>query len=180
VQYAKRVVGNKMMGGASTHLPAARQHLGRHPRHLRLVDHRLPRQTLIQMFAPNNAAGCSRSPSSSRWGMPLYNLLYVTFIIFFCYFYTAIVFNPEDVAENMRKAGGFIPGIRPGKRTAEYLDKVLGRITFGGADLPRHHRAPARVPDHRVQGGADSSGRPLARRFLHQQRACRGSRRASD
>ena len=68
-----------------------------------------------------------------RWGMPLYNLLYVSFIIFFCYFYTAIVFNPDDVAENMRKYGGFIPGIRPGKRTAEYLDHILGRITFGGA-----------------------------------------------
>jgi preprotein translocase subunit SecY len=60
-------------------------------------------------------------------------LLYVTFIIFFCYFYTAIVFNPDDVAENMRKYGGFVPGIRPGKRTAEYLDHILGRITFGGA-----------------------------------------------
>jgi len=67
------------------------------------------------------------------WGMPLYNLLYVTFIIFFCYFYTAIVFNPDDVAENMRKYGGFVPGIRPGKRTAEHLDHILGRITFGGA-----------------------------------------------
>ena len=65
--------------------------------------------------------------------MPLYNLLYVTFIIFFCYFYTSIVFNPDDVAENMRKYGGFIPGIRPGKKTAEYLDHILGRITFGGA-----------------------------------------------
>src|SRR5439155_1138634 len=65
-----------------------------------------------------------------QWGMPLYNLLYVAFIIFFCYFYTAIVFNPDDVAENMRKYGGFIPGIRPGKRTAEYLDHILGRITF--------------------------------------------------
>ena len=68
-----------------------------------------------------------------RWGMPLYNLLYVAFILFFCYFYTAIVFNPDDVADNMRKYGGFIPGIRPGKRTSEYLDHILGRITFGGA-----------------------------------------------
>ena len=65
--------------------------------------------------------------------MPLYNLLYVAFIIFFCYFYTSIVFNPDDVAENMRKYGGFIPGIRPGKTTAEYLDHILARITFGGA-----------------------------------------------
>jgi preprotein translocase subunit SecY len=67
------------------------------------------------------------------WGMPLYNLLYVTGIIFFCYFYTAIIFNPDDVAENMRKYGGFIPGIRPGKRTAEYIDTILTRITLVGA-----------------------------------------------
>jgi preprotein translocase subunit SecY len=65
--------------------------------------------------------------------MPLYNLLYVSFIIFFCYFYTAIVFNPDDVAENMRKYGGFVPGIRPGKKTAEYIDRVLSRITLPGA-----------------------------------------------
>ena len=65
--------------------------------------------------------------------MPLYNLLYVTGIIFFCYFYTAIIFNPDDVAENMRKYGGFVPGIRPGKRTAEYIDTILTRITLVGA-----------------------------------------------
>jgi preprotein translocase subunit SecY len=67
------------------------------------------------------------------WGMPLYNLLYITGIIFFAYFYTAIIFNPDDVAENMRKYGGFIPGIRPGKRTAEYIDTILTRITLAGA-----------------------------------------------
>jgi len=67
------------------------------------------------------------------YGMPLYNLLYVTLIIFFAYFYTAIIFNPDDVAENMRKYGGFIPGIRPGKRTAEYIDTILARITLVGA-----------------------------------------------
>ena len=65
--------------------------------------------------------------------MPLYNLLYVVGIIFFAYFYTAIIFNPDDVAENMRKYGGFIPGIRPGKRTAEYIDTILARITLAGA-----------------------------------------------
>jgi preprotein translocase subunit SecY len=65
--------------------------------------------------------------------MPLYNLLYVAGIIFFTYFYTAIIFNPDDVAENMRKYGGFIPGIRPGKRTAEYIDTILTRITLAGA-----------------------------------------------
>ena len=67
------------------------------------------------------------------YGMPLYNLLYITGIIFFCYFYTAIIFNPDDVAENMRKYGGFIPGIRPGKRTAEHIDTILARLTLVGA-----------------------------------------------
>jgi len=65
--------------------------------------------------------------------MPLHNLLYLVGIIFFCYFYTAIIFNPDDVAENMRKYGGFVPGIRPGKRTAEYIDTILTRITLVGA-----------------------------------------------
>jgi preprotein translocase subunit SecY len=67
------------------------------------------------------------------YGMPLYNLLYVLGIVFFTYFYTAIIFNPDDVAENMRKYGGFVPGIRPGKRTAEYIDTILTRITLAGA-----------------------------------------------
>jgi preprotein translocase subunit SecY len=66
-------------------------------------------------------------------GYPLYNLLYVSLIIFFAYFYTAIIFNPDDVAENMRKYGGFVPGIRPGKRTAEHIDSILARITLVGA-----------------------------------------------
>ena len=66
-------------------------------------------------------------------GMPLYNLLYIAGIIFFAYFYTAIIFNPDDVAENMRKYGGFVPGIRPGKRTAEHIDTILTRITLVGA-----------------------------------------------
>jgi preprotein translocase subunit SecY len=66
-------------------------------------------------------------------GALLYNLLYVGFIIFFCYFYTAVTFNPNDVAENMKKFGGYIPGLRPGQKTAEYIDKVLTRITLGGA-----------------------------------------------
>jgi preprotein translocase subunit SecY len=66
-------------------------------------------------------------------GSAVYNLIYVGFIIFFCFFYTAVTFNPVDVADNMKKHGGYIPGIRPGKRTADYIDKVLTRITFGGA-----------------------------------------------
>ena len=77
--------------------------------------------------------GRVRSLDQLAYGMPLYNLLYVVGIIFFAYFYTAIIFNPDDVAENMRKYGGFIPGIRPGKRTAEYIDTILARITLVGA-----------------------------------------------
>ena len=71
--------------------------------------------------------------SSLRPGNVFYELLFVGFIFFFCYFYTAVTFNPVDVADNMKKAGGYIPGIRPGKRTADYIDKVLTRITLGGA-----------------------------------------------
>jgi preprotein translocase subunit SecY len=67
------------------------------------------------------------------WGEPLYNLVYVISIIFFCYFYTSIIFNPQDTAENMRKYGGFIPGIRPGQRTADFIDTILTRITLVGA-----------------------------------------------
>jgi preprotein translocase subunit SecY len=74
-----------------------------------------------------------RAIDQINYGMPLHNLLYLVGIIFFCYFYTAIIFNPDDVAENMRKYGGFIPGIRPGRKTAEYLDTILTRLTFVGA-----------------------------------------------
>ncbi len=131
VQYAKRVVGRRMYGGQSTHLPLRVNTSGVIPVIFASSIIALP-QTVAQMFQTNNE--WMRSVSDQlTWGMPLYNLLYVSFIIFFCYFYTAIVFNPDDVAENMRKYGGFVPGIRPGKKTAEHLDHILGRITFGGA-----------------------------------------------
>jgi preprotein translocase subunit SecY len=131
VQYAKRVVGRRMYGGTSTHLPLRVNTSGVIPVIFASSIIAFP-QTVLSFFPFENEWVQSVS-EQLQWGMPLYNLLYVTFIIFFCYFYTAIVFNPDDVAENMRKYGGFIPGIRPGKRTAEYLDHVLGRITFGGA-----------------------------------------------
>jgi len=131
VQYAKRVVGRRMYGGQSTHLPLRVNTSGVIPVIFASSIIAFP-QTLASFFQANSPWMQSIS-EQLRWGMPLYNLLYVSFIIFFCYFYTAIVFNPDDVAENMRKYGGFIPGIRPGKRTAEYLDHILGRITFGGA-----------------------------------------------
>jgi preprotein translocase subunit SecY len=87
--------------------------------------------TLSGVFAPDSFM--ARAIRQIDYGMPLYNLLYVLGIVFFAYFYTAIIFNPDDVAENMRKYGGFIPGIRPGKRTAEHIDTILTRITLAGA-----------------------------------------------
>ncbi len=131
VQYAKRVVGRRMYGGQSTHLPLRVNTAGVIPVIFASSIIALP-QTVASMFG-SKIEWMQAVSDNLRWGMPLYNLLYVSFIIFFCYFYTAIVFNPDDVAENMRKYGGFIPGIRPGKRTAEYLDFTLGRITFAGA-----------------------------------------------
>jgi preprotein translocase subunit SecY len=131
VQYAKRVVGRRMYGGQSTHLPLRVNTSGVIPVIFASSIIAFP-QTIASWWSTNIPWMQAVSEQLS-WGMPLYNLLYVTFIIFFCYFYTSIVFNPDDVAENMRKYGGFVPGIRPGKRTAEYLDHILGRITFGGA-----------------------------------------------
>jgi preprotein translocase subunit SecY len=131
VQYAKRVVGRRVYGGQTTHLPLRVNTAGVIPVIFASSIIAFP-QTIASYFQTNNAWMQAVS-EQLRWGMPLYNILYVSFIIFFCYFYTAIVFNPDDVAENMRKYGGFVPGIRPGKRTSEYLDHILGRITFGGA-----------------------------------------------
>jgi len=130
VQYAKRVVGRRMYGGSSTHIPLKVNTGGVIPVIFASSILAFP-ATLASMFAEGS---WMRSVSDQlAWGMPLYNLLYVSGIIFFCYFYTAIIFNPDDVAENMRKYGGFIPGIRPGKRTAEHIDTILTRITLVGA-----------------------------------------------
>jgi preprotein translocase subunit SecY len=132
VQYAKRVVGRRVYGGQATHLPLRVNTAGVIPVIFAASLIAFP-QTAASFFQSSGGEWMQSISEQLRWGMPLYNLLYVSFIIFFCYFYTAIVFNPDDVAENMRKYGGFVPGIRPGKRTAEYLDHILGRITFGGA-----------------------------------------------
>jgi preprotein translocase subunit SecY len=130
VQYAKRVVGRRMYGGSSTHIPLKVNTGG--------VIPVIFASSLLAF--PATMAGLFEQGSWGRavidqlaWGMPLYNLLYLVGIIFFAYFYTAIIFNPDDVAENMRKYGGFVPGIRPGKRTAEYIDTILTRITLAGA-----------------------------------------------
>jgi preprotein translocase subunit SecY len=130
VQYAKRVVGRRQYGGSSTHIPLKVNTGGVIPVIFASSILAFP-ATLATMF---QAGGWGRAiVDQLAYGMPLYNLLYILGIIFFAYFYTAIIFNPDDVAENMRKYGGFIPGIRPGKRTAEYIDTILGRITLVGA-----------------------------------------------
>ena len=130
VQYAKRVVGRKMYQGQSTHLPLKVNTGGVIPVIFASSIIALP-QTIASMFP--NSIWMTNIAQQLAWGMPLYTLLYVTAIMFFCYFYTAIIFNPDDVADNMRKFGGYVPGIRPGKRTAEYIDNILTRLTFGGA-----------------------------------------------
>jgi len=130
VQYAKRVVGRRQYGGSSTHIPLKVNTGGVIPVIFASSILTFP-LTMSGVFAADSwMAGAIRQVSP---GMPLYNLLYVLFIVFFAYFYTAIIFNPDDVSENMRKYGGFIPGIRPGKRTAEYIDQILARITLVGA-----------------------------------------------
>jgi preprotein translocase subunit SecY len=130
VQYAKRLVGRRMYGGSSTHIPLKVNTGGVIPVIFASSLLAFP-MTLAGVFEPGTWA--RNAIDSIGYGMPLYNLLYVAMIIFFTYFYTAIIFNPDDVAENMRKYGGFIPGIRPGKRTAEYIDTILTRITLAGA-----------------------------------------------
>jgi preprotein translocase subunit SecY len=130
VQYAKRVVGRRQYGGSSTHIPLKVNTGGVIP-----VIFASSILSFFSMAAPLFEVGTWARAAMDQvaYAMPLYNLLYVVLIVFFAYFYTSIIFNPDDVAENMRKYGGFIPGIRPGKRTAEYIDTILARITLVGA-----------------------------------------------
>jgi preprotein translocase subunit SecY len=130
VQYAKRVVGRRMYGGSSTHIPLKVNTGGVIPVIFASSILAFP-ATFAPMFDATSRVRIWLDQISP--GMPLHDLLYIAGIIFFCYFYTAIIFNPDDVAENMRKYGGFIPGIRPGKRTAEHIDTILTRITLVGA-----------------------------------------------
>jgi len=129
VQYAKRVVGRRVYGGQSTHLPLKINTSGVIPPIF---------ASSIIMF-PATIASFIKVPwmqsvaQAMQPGNVIYELLFVGFIFFFCYFYTAVTFNPVDVADNMKKHGGYIPGIRPGRRTADYIDRVLTRITLGGA-----------------------------------------------
>jgi preprotein translocase subunit SecY len=130
VQYAKRVVGRKIMGGQSTHLPLRVNSGGVMPVIFASSVLTLP-QTAGALFKDNRYFGPMLR--ALQWGEPLYTLLYAIGIIFFAYFYVSIVFNPTEVADNMRKYGGFIPGIRPGARTANYINDILTRITLVGA-----------------------------------------------
>jgi preprotein translocase subunit SecY len=135
VQYAKRIVGRRVYGGQSTHLPLKLNTSGVIPPIFAssilmfplTIASFLPKP-LLEEYPWIDSVIKNFGPQAI-----LYNLLYVGFIFFFCYFYTAVTFNPNDVADNMKKFGGYIPGIRPGQKTAEYIDKVLTRITLGGA-----------------------------------------------
>ncbi|OWZ84470.1 preprotein translocase subunit SecY [Natranaerobius trueperi] len=129
VQYAKRVVGRKMYGGQSTHIPLKVNQAGVIPVIFASSILMFP-ETLAQFIQADWAATVA---SIIGFGSPLNTVLYLILIIFFTYFYTAIQFNPQDMADNMKKYGGFIPGIRPGRPTAKYLSKIMDRITLAGA-----------------------------------------------
>ncbi len=130
VQYAKRVVGRKMYGGMSTHIPLSVNTAGVIP--IIFAQSIMFAPSTLTSFFPNSEA----MQTVASWFNPgafLYSIVYGLLIVFFAYFYTAIVFNPIDLADNMKKQGGFIPGIRPGQKTAEYIDYILTRITLPGA-----------------------------------------------
>lgn len=133
VNYAKRQVGNKVMGGQSTHLPLKLNMAGVIP----------PIFASSIILFPASLAGWFGSNESMYWlkdlsgavspGQPIYILLFASAILFFCFFYTALVFNPKETADNLKKSGAFIPGIRPGQQTAKYIDTIMGRLTLIGA-----------------------------------------------
>ncbi len=131
VQYAKRVVGRRMMGGQSTHLPLKVNAGGVIPVIFASSLLAFP-QTLTQWQYVKTSPFLSGLLGSINNSQPLYYLLFTALIIFFCFFYVSIIFNPNEAADNMRKYGGFIPGIRPGKNTAEYMNKILTKITVVG------------------------------------------------
>ncbi len=129
VQYAKRVVGRKVYGGQATHLPLRVNSGGVIPVIFAASIVAIP-STLGMVMPYDFMKGLANQLTQ---GMPLYNLLYIVGIIFFCFFYVSIIFNPMEVADNIRKYGGYIPGIRPGHRTAEYIDRILSRLTAAGS-----------------------------------------------
>jgi preprotein translocase subunit SecY len=129
VQYAKRVVGRRVLGGQATHLPLRVNTSGVIP--VIFASSVLTFPQTFGMFSENRFLRTITDTLSA--GQPIYYLLFIGSIIFFCYFYTSIIFNPNEIADNMRKYGGFVPGIRPGKRTAEHVNAILTRITLVGA-----------------------------------------------
>jgi len=129
VQYAKRVVGRRVYGGQATHLPLRVNSGGVIPVIFAASIVAIP--STLGMVMPYDFMKSLAGQLGQ--GMPLYNLIYVAGIIFFCFFYVSIIFNPMEVADNIRKYGGYIPGIRPGRRTAEYIDRILSRLTAAGA-----------------------------------------------
>jgi preprotein translocase subunit SecY len=130
VQYAKRVVGRRLMGGQMTYLPVRVNSGGVIPPIFASSILTFP-QT-IAMFFREKSKFMDSFAKALMWGEPLYTLLYVLFIVFFAYFYISIIFNPTELADNMRKYGGFIPGIRPGRNTSDYINRILTRLTFVG------------------------------------------------
>jgi len=132
VQYAKRIVGRKMYGGQSTHLPLKVNTAGVIPPIFASSILMFP-ATIANFLNVKEIPWLQYAVNFLAPGHVVYSLIYVILIFFFCYFYTAVHFNPVDVADNMKRYGGFVPGIRPGKNTSEYIDRVLTRITFSGA-----------------------------------------------
>jgi preprotein translocase subunit SecY len=140
VNYARRQVGNKVYGGQSSHLPLKLNMAGVIPPIFASSIILLP-ATLVGWFSAGEGEGVWRwlknfgrdAASTLTPGQPIYVLLYATAIVFFCFFYTALVFNSRETADNLKKSGAFIPGIRPGDQTARYIDKILVRLTLAGA-----------------------------------------------
>ena len=133
VNYAKRQVGNKVYGGQSSHLPLKINMSGVIPPIFASSIILLP-ATVVGWFATGEGLRWLKDISSALSpGQPIYVLLYATMIVFFCFFYTALVFNSRETADNLKKSGAFVPGIRPGDQTARYIDKILARLTLGGA-----------------------------------------------
>ncbi len=132
VNYAKRQVGNKVMQGQSTHLPLKLNMAGVIPPIFASSIILFP-ATLLGWLGHGKLSFLASIGDALHPGQPIYIVVYAAAIIFFCYFYTALTFNPKDTADNLKKSGAFIPGIRPGENTAKYIEKVLLRLTFGGA-----------------------------------------------
>ena len=171
VQYAKRIVGRRMYGGANTHIPLRVNTAGVIPIIFASSVMILPATVAGFVKADSPLAGLGQIFSPTGW---VYNILYGLIIVFFTYFYTAVVLNPNDLAENMRKYGGFVPGIRPGRKTADYIDQVLSRITLPGAIFLALDRGAA-GPHHR----RDERAVPGLRRHERAHRGGRGARHAA-